>query len=64
MDLSEEDYGVSLLNDCKYGHDAKGSTMRLSLLRASHNPDPVPDKGMHEMTYSLYPHTGTWQHRS
>jgi NhaC family Na+:H+ antiporter len=31
--LSVPTYGVSLLNDCKYGHDVNGSQMRLTLLR-------------------------------
>lgn len=61
IDLSDADYGVSLLNDCKYGFDVKDNTMRISLLRSSHDPDPNPDEGMHEMTYSLYPHKGDWR---
>jgi alpha-mannosidase len=54
-------YGVSLLNNAKYGHDVMGSTMRLTLLRASRDPDPRPDVGIHEFTYSLYPHVGDWR---
>ena len=61
IDVSGEDYGVSLLNDCKYGHDVNGGTMRLSLLRCSCDPDPKPDQGRHEITYSLYPHSGDWR---
>jgi alpha-mannosidase len=61
IDLSGPDYGVSLLNDCKYGHDVSGSVMRLSLLRASYEPDPVPDVGLHQITYSIYPHSGGWR---
>lgn len=60
-DVSEHDYGVSLLNDCKYGYDIQGSTIRLSLLRAPRWPDHSADQGMHEFTYSLYPHTGDWR---
>lgn len=60
IDISTADYGVSLLNDCKYGHDVKDNVMRLSLLRCSYDPDPKPDQGRHEITYSLYPHTGDW----
>lgn len=55
-DLSERDYGVSLLNDCKYGYDIKGSQIRLSLLKGGIYPDPTADIGLHEFTYSLYPH--------
>lgn len=57
-DLSEPDFGVALLNDCKYGYDILGHTMRLSLLRASTSPDPVADRGQHQFTYSLLPHAG------
>jgi alpha-mannosidase len=57
-DLSENGYGVALLNDCKYGHDIFGNIMRLSLLTASHMPDPVADRGQHQFTYSILPHAG------
>lgn len=60
-DLSEADYGVALMNDCKYGYDIKGKCMRLTLLRAAVDPDPEADKGSHEFTYSLYPHLHGWQ---
>jgi alpha-mannosidase len=54
-------YGVSLLNDSKYGHDVNGSVMRLTLLRSPYDPDPRPDEGEHHFTYSLYPHPGGWR---
>lgn len=57
-DLSEQNYGISLLNDCKYGYDIKGSVMRLSLLKGGIHPDPTADIGYHEFTYSLFPHAG------
>jgi len=60
-DLSEGDYGVSLLNDCKYGYDAQPSELRLTLLRSPNWPDPEADQGIHHFTYALYPHTGSWQ---
>lgn len=63
-DLSEADYGVSLLNDSKYGYDVRGNTLRLSLLRSSIDPDPHADEGQHDMTYSLYPHEGDWRYGS
>lgn len=53
-------FGVSLLNDCKYGHDVSGSTLRLTLLRASYEPDPEPDQGQHHIRYSLLLHEGSW----
>jgi alpha-mannosidase len=65
VDLSEGGYGVSLLNDCKYGHDIQdkapdGGLMRLTLLRSPTNPDPEADQGHHEFAYSLLPHNGRW----
>lgn len=55
-DLSENGYGVSLLNDCKYGYSIKDNAMKLSLLRAPKYPDVHADMGEHDFTYSLYPH--------
>jgi alpha-mannosidase len=60
VDLSEGNYGVSLLNDGKYGHDIHDKTIRLSLLRSPTNPDPTADQGEHHFTYSLLPHSGPW----
>lgn len=55
-DLSEEGYGVSLLNNCKYGYSAKGNEITLTLLKCGTFPNPEADQGIHEFTYSLYPH--------
>lgn len=59
-DVTEPDFGVAVLNDGKYGHDAvgdqHGTTMRLSLLRAPNYPDPDADRGTHRFTYSVLPH--------
>jgi alpha-mannosidase len=60
VDLSEGGYGVSLLNDCKYGHDIRDNVMRLSLLRGATQPDPTADLGEHQFAYSLLPHAGRW----
>jgi alpha-mannosidase len=60
-DLGEAGYGVALLNDCKYGHDIRGSVMRLSLLRAPTHPDPTADRGLHRFTYALMPHSGDFR---
>ena len=60
-DLSDDRHGFSLLNNCKYGYDAKGNVLRLSLLRSPTWPDPHADQGHHEFIYSLYPHGGTWK---
>jgi alpha-mannosidase len=59
-DLSETGYGVSLLNDCKYGYDVRDNVLRLTLLRGPESPDPDADRGRHEFTYALYPHAGDW----
>ncbi|WP_208591933.1 alpha-mannosidase [Gracilibacillus suaedae] len=60
-DISEAGYGVSLLNDSKYGYDIKDSTMRLSLLKSPVYPDPEADLGEHTFTYALLPHTNDWR---
>ena len=61
IDVSDSNHGVSLLNDCKYGHDVQRNVMRLSLLRCSYEPDPIPDKAMHHFAYSLVPHKNDWK---
>jgi alpha-mannosidase len=60
-DLSEHGYGVALLNDCKYGHDVEGGTLRLTLLKSAQSPDFLADQGGHEFVYSLLPHAGGLQ---
>lgn len=60
-DLSEGDYGVSLMNDCKYGHDIKDGVMRLTLLKSGIDPNKEADKEDHRFLYSLYPHKGDWK---
>lgn len=59
-DLSERGYGVSLLNDCKYGYDIKDHVMRLSLIKSATAPDWQADQGEHRFTYSLLPHERDW----
>ena len=58
VDISENGYGVSLLNDCKYGHDVLDGNLGLTLLRSPTWPYKDADKGAHEFTYSLYAHCG------
>jgi len=60
-DLSDSSHGFSLLNASKYGYDAKGNVIRLSLLRSPADPDPHADEGFHEFIYALYPHAGDWK---
>ena len=57
-DLSDGGYGVTLLNDCKYGYDIHDGVMMLSLLRSPSYPDPQADIGKMSCTYSIYPHSG------
>ncbi|MFE4569445.1 alpha-mannosidase [Paenibacillus chitinolyticus] len=59
-DLSDRGYGVSLLNDCKYGYDIKANVMRLTLIKCATHPDTHADQGHHAFTYSLLPHRGDW----
>lgn len=61
MDMAEYDYGISLMNDCKYGHNVKDGTMKLSLFKCGTHPDPDADKIVHSFTYSLYPHSGDFR---
>ncbi|MDW7759230.1 MAG: glycoside hydrolase family 38 C-terminal domain-containing protein [Acidobacteriota bacterium] len=61
MDLGDGRYGVSLVNDSKYGCDIRGNVMRLSLLRSSYDPDPLPDFGRHVFSYAAVPYAGTWK---
>lgn len=58
---NEQQYGVSLLNDCKYGYDAKPNQLRLTLLRSPLWPDPLSDRGVHHFTYAIYPHQHDWR---
>ncbi|MBN2326452.1 MAG: alpha-mannosidase, partial [Candidatus Omnitrophica bacterium] len=59
--LSEGDYGVSLLNNGKYGHDIHDNVMRLTLIKCAGAPDPMADVGEHRFAYCLYPHPGDWR---
>jgi alpha-mannosidase len=54
-------HGLSVLNQTKYGYDAVGNTLRLTLLRSPKWPDPEADMGHHHFHYALYPHAGTWK---
>ena len=57
-DISDEQFGISLLNNCKYGHSAQGNTLALTLVRASYEPDNNPDERVNHFTYSICPHAG------
>jgi alpha-mannosidase len=68
-DLSDPKYGVSLINDCKYGYSAKENILQLTLMRSPRYPNPIDpshcdeafiDQGDHSFCYSLFPHHGDW----
>ena len=63
VDLTDNsgEYGVSLLNDCKYGYDAQSDRLRITLLRSPVWPDPQSDRGRHQFTYAIYPHQHDWK---
>jgi alpha-mannosidase len=60
-DVGDSHHGFSLINESKYGYDAKGNVLRLSLLRSPTWPDSEADRGHHQFSYSLYPHSGDWK---
>lgn len=60
-DLSEDNNGISLLNDCKYGYGIKDGNLSLTLIKAGTYPNEHADIGTHDFTYSIYPHAGRWQ---
>jgi len=61
MDYSEGHYGVSLLNDCKYGHSVLEGVVALTLIKSGVEPNPNADVETHRFTYALYPHGETWK---
>ena len=60
-DLGDGKHGLSVINNTKYGYDAVGNLLRLTLLRSPKWPDPEADMGHHHFHYALYPHAGTWK---
>lgn len=60
-DLSDGNYGIGVLNDCKYGYDFQPDKIGLTLLRGSTWPDPESDIGIHQFAYGIYPHRGDWR---
>lgn len=60
-DVGGRDYGVAVLNDSKYGYDALGTRLRLTLLRSAYDPDAISDAGAHEVSWAALPHVGDWR---
>ena len=61
VDVSEDGFGVALMNDCKYGHSIDEDSVALTLLKSSVDPNPEADQEVHHFTYSLAPHNGGWR---
>ncbi len=61
MTVAENNYGVALLNDCKYGFNTEGSTMKLTVLKCSQYPNPEADQGKHKFTYSIMAYDGDFR---
>lgn len=61
VDLSDGSYGVSLLNDCKYGYSCIGSDLSLTALKCGTYPNPDADQGLHIFSYSILPHIGDFR---
>lgn len=59
--LFSPERGLSILNDATHGMSASGSTVRMSLIRASYDPDPLPNPGRHVWRFSIVPHGGDWR---
>jgi alpha-mannosidase len=60
-DAGGPEYGIAVLNDCKYGHDILGCRVRVTLIRSAYDPDAFSDRGLHRVRFSLVPHVGSWQ---
>lgn len=58
--LAEENRGVAVLNDCKYGVNVLGNSINLTLLKSALAPDPTADRGIQTFTYALYPWAGSF----
>lgn len=64
LDVAESDYGVSFINDCKYGCNVDGTTVGLTMLKSAVFPNPEADREIHQFTYAIYPHKGEWKEAS
>ncbi len=58
--LAEENRGIAVLNDCKYGVNVVGNSINLTLLRSPLAPDMTADQGVQEFTYALYAWNGAF----
>jgi alpha-mannosidase len=51
-------HGITLVNGSKNGHSCVDNTLRLTLLRSSYDPDPIPEVGDHEIAFAVRAHQG------
>jgi alpha-mannosidase len=58
-DVSDDERGLTLVNNNKYGHSCRENTLRLTLIRSSYEPDPLPEVADHEIKFAVIPHKGT-----
>ncbi len=58
IDISDNNHGFAVLNDCKYGHSVQDDSLEINLLRSPADVDKEADLGKHTFTYAFYPHTG------
>jgi len=61
IDVAEDGYGVSILNDCKYGCHVHDGVIGISMLKSATYPNPDADKEHHSFTFSIYPHRNDWK---
>ncbi len=65
MDVAEPGLGVSILDEGKYGRDARasahGTTLGLSLLKSPNFPDATCDRRLHAFRYAILAHDGDWR---
>ena len=57
---AQKPVGATILNDTKYAYNVDGDTIRLTLLRSSYDPDPLPELGAHVIRFAIQPHDGAW----
>jgi len=50
LDVSEEGYGVSILNESKFGCSVKNSVIGLTMLKSATYPNPDADREYHSFT--------------
>ncbi len=56
-DLSDNGFGLSVINDCKYGCDVKNGHIRPTLFRCATRPNKIQDREHHSFSFSIYPHS-------